>query len=306
MKSRHHQGGAPEAFYKKYRAIIFDWDGTAVPSRSAPLDDILPLIAKLLERQMVLIIISGTTYENIAGGTLHRRINKELLGNLYLGLGRGAHNYGFEDGEPIVLHEILPDKNIKASIHELAFAFHKRLLLEYDYPTDIVFSRPNYCKIDLLVRHDRGNKLYLNVLELDVVNRYLQAHGCAKGIRGLLDDITEMGVERGVVVKATTDAKYLEVGLATKEDNILYFLREVVFRKGIKPEECAFWGDEFGFLADGVKGSDAYMITEASSGADFFDVSDSRLPLPGNVVAVEGGVAAFLRFLQMQIDLRKS
>jgi hypothetical protein len=191
---------------KRYRAIVFDWDGTAVPSRTAPVDDVLPLIAALLAQKTVLIIISGTTYDNIADGAIHRRIDRELLENLYLGLGRGAFDYGFENGEPVVLHEILPDTSHLKKIHELAFDFHMHLLLEHDYPTDIVFSRPNYCKIDLLVRHDRGDRLYLEAREIDIVNRLLETHGYGGGIRGLIADITTMGRKRGLAVKATTDA----------------------------------------------------------------------------------------------------
>jgi hypothetical protein len=115
-----------------------------------------------------------------------------------------------------------------------------------------------------------------------------------------------MGKDRGLHVKATTDAKYLEVGLSTKEDNIVYLLSEVVIPKGIRSEECAFWGDEFGYLAEGVKGSDAYMITEVSRKADFFDVSGSVLPLPDPVHALPGGIQTFRRFLRDQAELGKT
>ena len=97
-----------------------------------------------------------------------------------------------------------------------------------------------------------------------------------------------------------TDAKYLEVGLSTKEDNIVYLLTEIVLPNGIPAQECAFWGDEFGYLAEGLKGSDAYMITEVSRDADFYDVSGSLLPLPQNVQPVPGGIQAFRRFLRDQ------
>ena len=276
-----------------------------MPSRSAPIDDVLPLLTELLAGGTLLIIISGTTYENVAGGTLHQRIDKALLKNLYLGLGRGAYDYGFNNGKPVVLHQILPDKHLLRDIHRLAFDFHMSLLMEHGYPTDVVFSRPNYCKIDLLVRHERGERLYLEIQEIDTVTRLLNIHGYRRGIRGLIDDITEMGRERGLDLKATTDAKYLEVGLSTKEDNIVYLLTEIVLPDGIRAQECAFWGDEFGYLAEGLKGSDAYMITGVSRDADFYDVSGSLLPLPENVQPVPGGIQTFRRFLREQALARE-
>ena len=55
---------------KKYSAILFDWDGTAVTSRKAPADAACAAMKPLLAQGIPLVIISGTTYENIAGGKL--------------------------------------------------------------------------------------------------------------------------------------------------------------------------------------------------------------------------------------------
>jgi len=48
---------------KAYRAILFDWDGTAVLSRDAPVDEVVPLMRALLEKGVVLVVISGTFLE---------------------------------------------------------------------------------------------------------------------------------------------------------------------------------------------------------------------------------------------------
>ncbi|NBC29151.1 MAG: HAD family hydrolase, partial [Spirochaetes bacterium] len=97
--------------------------------------------------------------------------------------------------------------------------------------------------------------------------------------------------------------KFVEVGLTTKSDNVDFFFEEVLVPRGISAEECAFWGDEFGYLTDCVRGSDAHMITSLTKAADFFDVSDSPLDLPSAVRPVSGGVSAFHTFLEQQIAL---
>ena len=79
--------------WKNYKAIFFDWDGTAVMSRKAPADDAVQAMRPLLQKGVKLAIISGTTIENIAGGKLESCFTKAELENLYLGLGRGAYNY---------------------------------------------------------------------------------------------------------------------------------------------------------------------------------------------------------------------
>ena len=88
---------------KQYKAIFFDWDGTAVISRKAPVDDAVAVMKPLLAKDIKLVVVSGTTYENIAGGRLHEYFTPEELTHLWLGLGRGAYNYRYhEDGSPYI------------------------------------------------------------------------------------------------------------------------------------------------------------------------------------------------------------
>ena len=289
---------------QKYQTIFFDWDGTAVVSRASPADEVLPPMIELLRQGVILVVISGTTYKNIAQGRLHEYVPKDERQGLYLGLGRGAFNYGFDtDGDRITLHEVVPDRALRVRIHQAAFAVHTHLLERYGYDTDIVFTRPNYCKIDLLVNVDRGDHLYLSPAELDLVNQSLSEHGYRGGVKALIEDAVSIGQELELEVQATTDAKFLEVGMTTKADNIDYLLEHVVFERGIPIEGCCFWGDEFTALGPGVWGSDAQMITDKSREADFFDVSEDPFELPDEVTHVTGGVQAFLEFLKAQVDL---
>ena len=87
---------------KKYKAIFFDWDGTAVLSRKAPADEAVKAMKPLLQKGIRLVIVSGTTIENIAHGELETLFTPQELSNLYLGLGRGAYNYAFEDRKSVV------------------------------------------------------------------------------------------------------------------------------------------------------------------------------------------------------------
>lgn len=57
---------------KRYKAIFFDWDGTAVLNRRADPGPVIRKMIPLLDQGMYLIIISGTSYENIAGGRLEQ------------------------------------------------------------------------------------------------------------------------------------------------------------------------------------------------------------------------------------------
>ena len=76
---------------RKYKAIFFDWDGTAVMSRQAPVEEVVAAMKPLLQQGVKLVIVSGTTYDKIAKGKLHEHFTKEEASNLYLGLGRSAY-----------------------------------------------------------------------------------------------------------------------------------------------------------------------------------------------------------------------
>ena len=289
---------------KKYSAIFFDWDGTAVISRKAPADEACSAMKDLLARGIPLAIISGTTYENIAGGKLENFFTAQELQNLYLGLGRGAHQYAFTpEGNPYIFKNLELNKEGVLLIHQVCFEIHRQLLKNYDLPTDIVFTRPNYCKIDLMPEHNRGDNLFMQADELSLLNKKLSDHGISGGLHYLMDMATELGKEQGLKITSTSDAKYLEVGISSKSDNADLIMARLQER-GIRPEDCAFFGDEYVGLEKGIFGSDSFMITDCTRAGDFFDVSEVEGERPAPVRVLGGGVQTFLDFLRQQASLQ--
>lgn len=288
---------------KKYSAIFFDWDGTAVISRKAPAHEACAAMKGLLSKGIPLAIISGTTYENIAGGKLESFFTPQELQNLYLGLGRGAYQYAFTpEGKPYIFKNLELDKEGTLLIHQICFEIHQHLLKHYDLPTDIVFTRPNYCKIDLMPEHDRGDNLFLQSDELALLNKKLSQHSISGGLQTLMILAADLGKEHGLKITSTSDAKYLEVGISSKSDNVNLIMARLMER-GIKSEECVFFGDEYVGLEQGIFGSDSFMITDCTRVADFFDVSQVQGERPKPVQVVGGGVQTFLDFLRQQAEL---
>lgn len=283
---------------KNYKAVFFDWDGTAVTSRTADSKAVTTAMGNLLDKGICLIIVSGTTYDNICGGALHKQFSPAQLSHLYLGLGRGNHCFGFSpQAELVPLQDLTPSMEDLLKLHEVCFHLHARLLSRYQLPTDIVFSRDNYCKIDLMVNNTRNqDALYMQKDEISRIENLLAEHQIDGGLLALLQLAKDVGTEHGLSIQCTTDAKYLEVGYTTKSDNITWFM-QYFKERSIGVEDCCFWGDEFGAITPGIWGSDSQMITPASKGGDFFSVSDIQLPLPDGVVKVGGGIPSFLHFL---------
>lgn len=283
---------------KKYKAVFFDWDGTAVRSRKAPVDEAVRVMKPLLASGVRLVIVSGTTMENIAGGALGEYFTVEERQNLYMGLGRGAFNYAFDqEGKPYIFADCLPNQEKLLDIHRICFAIHERLLIEYGFPTDIVFTRPNYCKIDLMVETQRGDALFMQENELSRLQDSLKRHRIEGGLKKLLEIAADAGKTYGLKVAPTCDAKYLEVGISSKSDNVDLILTRFEEEAGIRAEDCCFWGDEFVAVEDGIFGSDSFMRTEKTKEGDFFDVSEVSGDRPEGVRCVGGGVERFLGFL---------
>lgn len=286
---------------KKYRAIFFDWDGTAVLSRRAPVDEAVFRMRPLLDQGVKLAIISGTTYENIASGELHKHFTPAQLQNLFLGLGRGAFEYGFSvNGEPIVLTHRIPETDDILRIHDTCYQIHRKLLEQYDIDTDIIFSRPNYCKIDLMPNKSRGERMFLQEDEPILLQKMLAEHGVQGGIEELINMAESYG-EKTIPLKATSDAKFLEVGPTGKSNNADALFSLFAEKYSMMPKECCFWGDEFVGIVDGVYGSDSGMITQRTERCDFYDVSDLGGKRPANVIHVGGGVSSFMSFLHHQL-----
>ena len=286
---------------KKYKAIFFDWDGTAVLSRKAPVTDVVAAMKPLLEKGVKLAIVSGTTYENIAGGAIENYFTPKQLDNLYLGLGRGAYNYGFKDGKPYVFSHMIPEKELLGTIHRICFEIHLELKLKYDFDTDIVFSRPNYCKIDLMVDNNRGDNLFMQENELDMLKEKLKAHGIDGGLQALMDLSMEIAKKYDVEAAPTCDAKYLEVGISSKSNNVnIIFAKLCEENPELEAKDCSFWGDEYVGIEAGIFGSDSFMYTEVTKEGDFFDVSNVTGERPEKVKVLGGGVDTFLKFLGEQ------
>lgn len=288
---------------KRYKAIFFDWDGTAVLSRTASPEAAVAAMRPLLKTGTALVIISGTTYENIAGGRLHEFFSPQELDNLFLGLGRGAFDYAFDAGQPKPICNRTPDAESLLKLHRLCFSLHMELMERYGLNTDIVFTRPNYCKIDLLPDVNRGSKLFLQASEIELLRSALAAHGIQNGIHGLFSLTEELAKRAGLIVKPTTDAKYLEVGFTTKSDNTDGVLSYLEKTRSIEAADCAFFGDEYVGVAQGLYGSDAYMLTEKTENGDFFDVSETPGARPACVQVIGGGVERFLSVLHEQESL---
>lgn len=110
-----------------------------------------------------------------------------------------------------------------------------------------------------------------------------------------MDISVAAGEQYGITVKPTCDAKYLEVGISSKSDNVDRILS--IFRKRMESvrRNAASWGDEYVGIEEGIYGSDSFMKTKKNRKWRFLDVSEVPGKMEG-VTKLGGGVERFLDF----------
>ena len=58
---------AARAVDRRFEAVVFDWDGTAVPDRSADAAELRALVEELCALGLDLVVITGTHVGNVDG-----------------------------------------------------------------------------------------------------------------------------------------------------------------------------------------------------------------------------------------------
>ena len=139
-----------ETLRRRFRIIAFDWDGTAVKNRAAPVDDILPGLEALMALDVKIVIITGTHLGN-PGKQFCSKVRPELKRNLFACVNRGGEVYGFDDaGEPVRLR----GRDGQVPVRWLPDLFGGRGLPHFLYYHPLVFFM-----VSLL--HGRGDRIEL-------------------------------------------------------------------------------------------------------------------------------------------------
>ncbi len=294
-----------EILKREFRIIAFDWDGTAVRSRKHPVDDILDRLEELLSHGIIVVIITGTHFDNV-DSQFTRKVNPRLRKGLYACVNRGSEVFGFdEDGGAVVLHRrtATDEENGKmdAISHELMSLASERYGLE----TQIIFNRFNRRKWDIIPLPKWADPPKERIDELLVATQSrLHDHGIEGGIQELIDLLEEKCREHEIELRVTTDVKHLEFGLTDKADSVRFILDGIAAKRGIANEDILFLGDEFGPIGS-FEGSDFKMFSENASGATYISVGKEPNGVPEGVLYYGKGTGGFKEIIDAQIALHR-
>jgi trehalose/maltose hydrolase-like predicted phosphorylase len=286
---------------RRYEAIVFDWDGTAVTDRQADASGLRRLVEELSGAGMHLAVVTGTHIGNV-DGQLHARSSGP--GRFYLCLNRGSEVFVVGRDGPELLERRKATATEDEALDVAAKATVARLGA-HGLRAEIVSQRLNRRKIDLIPEPEWSDPPKARISELLAA---VEARLRSAGIDGLRESIAiaeAAAREAGLTdPKVTSDAKHVEIGLTDKADSARWVLGEL-WRLGVAPAQTLIVGDEFGALG-GLPGSDSYLLPEEAQRAVAVSVGREPTGVPKGVLALAGGPDSFLAVLEDQLDRRRS
>ncbi|MFA5883583.1 MAG: glycosyl hydrolase family 65 protein [Acidimicrobiia bacterium] len=290
----------PAAVRRRFEAIVFDWDGTAVPDRHADTTDLRRVLEQLCTHGMHVAIVSGTHLGNVDGQLGARPAGP---GTLLLALNRGSEVYVVDRDGPHLLDgrvaTTAEDHALDTAAVAARHAFAARGLR-----TELVSTRLNRRKIDLIPEPDWHDPPKADIDRLlDAVTARLHAAGI-EGLREAVAIAQASAREAGLAdARVTSDAKHVEIGLTDKSDSARWLLG-FLQREGVAPGTVLIGGDEFGPLG-GVPGSDSLMLVAEAARATVVSVGKEPAGGLDPVVLLGGGPPRFGALLLDQLERRR-
>ncbi len=290
----------PGVLDRRFEAVVFDWDGTAVPDRQADATRLRDLLEELCALGLEAAVVTGTHVDNVDG---QLRARPKGPGRLLLCVNRGSEIFiADEQGvRPVERREATPAENaaLDAAAQEtIAFLGQRGLRAE------IVSQRLNRRKIDLIPEPEWGDPPKARIAELlaAVERRLIEA-----GLEGLGEAVElarRAARDAGLPdPRVTSDAKHVEIGLTDKADAAGWVFGDL-WKRGIAPSLVLVAGDEFGPLG-GLPGSDSLLLVPQAARATAVSVGAEPTGTPPRVNHLPGGPDVFLAVLADQLERRR-
>lgn len=290
----------PHELERRFEAVVFDWDGTAVSDRSSDASEVRAVIEGLCAAGMDVAVVTGTHIGNVDGQLGARPVGP---GRLYLCLNRGSEVFVVDERGPHLIFRRLATEAEEAALEAAAAATVARLATR-GVRAEIVSQRLNRRKIDLIPEPEWADPPKAKISELlAAVEGRLRSAGL-DGLREAVLLAEKAARNAGLSEpKVTSDAKHVEIGLTDKADSARWIFAEL-WRRGIGASQVLIAGDEFGPLG-GLPGSDSLLLPPEAERAVAVSVGREPTGVPRGVLDLGGGPESFLALLDDQLERRR-
>jgi len=289
--------------HREYDMLVFDWDGTAVPSRRHATDALRERTEALARLDVWLVAVTGTHFDNL-NEQYFRFLSPQAKRRHLACVNRGSEVYGFDrKGRTVLLMRVEASERSNDLMDEIALRVQSDLKERYGLETEIVFDRLNRRKLDLIPEPEWRDPPKEKIGELlRAVRARLSAAGVEGGILEIMNRVVSLAEDLDIKLKLTTDVKHVEFGLTDKSDSMEYIETQLAEELDIPAERIMVLGDEFGPI-DRFEGSDFKMLT--LEGPSYVSVGKEPNGAPEGVLHIGGGASSFLDLLDLQVDLRR-
>jgi trehalose/maltose hydrolase-like predicted phosphorylase len=290
----------PARVARRFEAIVFDWDGTAVPDRGADAHELKELVEELCARGLHLGVVTGTHVGNVDGQLGARPCGP---GRLYLCVNRGSEVYRADQSglSPVYRRQATASEN--AALDRAAEATVKALAVR-GVRAEIVSQRLNRRKIDLIPEPEWNDPPKARIAELLAA---VESRLRAAGVSGLAEavEVADVAARASGLSdpRVSSDAKHVEIGLTDKSDAARWLSAELS-KCGVGAGLVLVAGDEFGQLG-GLPGSDSLLLVPELERSPAVSVGAEPTGVPEGVIALRGGPDRFLAILEDQLDRRR-
>src|SRR5919197_3353211 len=213
----------PPTLDRRFEAVVFDWDGTAVPDRAADASELRSLVEELCALGLDLVVITGTHVGNVDGQLGARPAGP---GNLYFCVNRGSEVFQADaDGLRLLYRrEASPEED---EALDAAAATTVADLGRHGVTAEVVSQRLNRRKIDLIPEPEWVDPPKARITELlAAVQDRLHNAGVA-GLGGAVELALAAARGAGLVdPRVTSDAKHIEIGLTDKSNSARWAVAE--------------------------------------------------------------------------------
>lgn len=291
--------GSPLA--RAYKVIMFDWDGTAVASRTDDASVLAGILTELLAFGVWVVVVTGTNFANIDRQLCyliplrHRR-------RLVVCPNRGSEVYRFDrHGTPVRRYLRAATPAEEEALTRAAEAVRAALVRCTGLDVEVVHNRLNRRKIDLIPVPQWADppKEAIGAL-LAAVDERLRGAGLIGGLAQAVALAREVARQHGLAdARITSDAKHIEIGLTDKGDSVAWVRDHLLRRLRIDPADVLLAGDEFGPIGR-LAGSDDCMRA-AIPDAVTVSVGVEPTGVPDGVLYLGGGPARFRTLLLEQV-----
>lgn len=289
----------PSRLDRRFEAVVFDWDGTAVTDRQADATQVRSLVEALCVAGMEMVIVSGT-HVGVVDGQLRARPGGP--GRLYLCLNRGSEVFAVDRSGAHLLERRSATREEDRALDAAAEVTIERLRRR-GLRAEVVSQRLNRRKIDVIPEPEWSDPPKARIAELlDAVKDRLRRAGI-EGLPEVVAIARAAARDAGLTdPRVTSDAKHVEIGLTDKSDSARWIFQRLR-RSGIAPANTLIAGDEFGPLG-GLPGSDSLMLVAEGRGAVAVSVGREPEGAPDPVIALGGGPARFAELMSDQLARR--